>query len=547
MQIEATPSKETEPGYELTQSLEQWRLRLDRLEADTTSDTSTFPEWWYEGNIQAKILSQCKEYEPDLGAVTAYYGLFAREATLRESITGFPLRDHPIKQVIYNLGGETIGRALRAESNDGILHGALLDDIKATSENGMGVLTTELDVLRHAYDVNSFTELLGINGDEYTEELRDALLSDAALRWIRYSDEARSDTYEDTQAAAQGWMSEAVVAATGIDLSEAFDYVFTASRRGKNEDIISIIHVFDVFGVDRIRKLTQITGIRGLEGYSIQQLERMEELIEQPGEVAERLAAHDVQVVLINRVGDHNGVLHDSAALFDDVAARTLFLEIDSLSDAYRRMSLLHKLGIRPSTLVLAAHSAPGQFMISDAHERDTTTHSRDVITVAGRALVRAAMESPDRPMGDSGYAIHGMKGSMARLVEAYMQPSSAIDDAAINEGRKKIIFQACNAASEVEVKDVDQQGKKVTLGVESVISQLGSDLLAMGVQSSVDIYGAPGGIQTHRTSRGVHYSGQPGSFDEALIGRPHLSAQRIRLEGGKLAKSEVHDIVLRK
>src|SRR3989344_6214614 len=279
-----------------------------------------------------------------------------------------------------------------------------------------------------------------------------------------------------------------------------------------------------------MRKISKTTGIHGLEGYSIEQLERMEQMVEHPLEMTERLKAHDVTVVLTNRFGDHNGVMRNVAADFDD-NGRTLFFEISSLDDIYRYMSKLHAAGIKPSNMILAAHSAPGQFMVGD--DRDPGAKRIDIAAVAGRRLVKIANGNNELEPGQVGFSMHGMRG-MARLVEMYMQPSRAIDDDESDAGRKKIIFQACHAGAEVKMADKDDSGEKIQLGMESVISQLGKDLIESGLKTSIDIYGAPDGIQIHRTARGVQYTGMP---TETSDGRVPLQAQRMRIENGRLVK----------
>jgi hypothetical protein len=439
-----------------------------------------------------------------------------------------------------------MGKALKAEPLEGPIHTGMLDDLTQAVEQTTGALGPELNVLKEAYGLETATDLLGIGGDDYSDKLRELLLQGQTIRWVRHLDEERGADFKwpETQKAMHTWMSKAVEAATGIPVAEASDYVFTASRRGKDEDIISIIKKFDHFGVDRIREIAKATGIHGLEAYSVEQLERMEEFAHDPARVAERLTSHDVIAVMVNRVGDHNGVMSNVASDFDDDKKRVLFFEINRMDDIYRRMVTLRKAGIKPSTLVLAAHSAPGQFMVSDVREK--AAQKRDIATVAGRKLVAMVNSNGELDPGDFGYSMHGMKG-MARLVDNYMQPSRAIEDNDADKGREKIIFQACHGASEVKSSDIDESGEKVQTGMQSVVSQLGSDLIKSGVETSIDIYGAPGGIQLQRNGRGVHYTGQPTSFDQAIEGRPHLSAQRIRIEAGSLTKEEVHDIPLRK
>lgn len=526
-----------------------WEQRVDRLaaEAPAIAGTKEYPEWYFQDNERLReILPQLKTEGADLGNVSKYYELSAKEAELRSTITGYPQYSHPLEQLAYNLGEDLMGKALMAEPADGTIRTAMIDDLSQAVERTTGTLGPELNVLKEAYGVPTATDLLGIGGDEYSDKIRSLLLQNNAIKWIRFADQERKDdmTWHETQEASRTWMSRAAEAATGIPADEALDYVFTASRRGEDADIISIIEKFDHFGVERVRELAKATGIHGLEAYSTEQLELMEEFVYDPTKVAERLAEHDVIAVMVNRVGDHNGVMKNVAPDFDDDNKRVLFFEINRMDDIYRRMVTLRKAGVKPSTLVLAAHSAPGQFTVSDSREK--SSRRRDIATVAGRKLVAMVHSNGDLEPGDLGYSMHGMKG-MARLVETYMQPSRAIDDNDADKGREKIIFQACHGASEVESGDIDEYGEKVQIGMQSVVSQLGSDLIASGVKTNIDIYGAPGGIQLHRNGRGVYYTGQPTSFDQALEGRPHLSAMRVRVEDGRLDKQEVHDITLRK
>jgi len=547
MTHEATSPESAHPPT-LEGNIALWEQRVDRLaaEAPAIAGSNQYPEWYYQDNERLReIVPQLKAEGADLSNVSKYYKLSTKEAELWSTITGFPQGNQPIKQIAFNLGEDLVGKALMAEPADGIIRSAMIDDLSQAIEHTTGVLSPELNILKAAYGTETATELLGIGGDEYSNKLRSLLLNDSAIGGMRFADKGQSEWHEN-QEASRVWMSTAVEAATGMPADEASDYVFTASRCDYNSDtnIISIIKKFDHFGVDRIRELAKTTGIHSLEAYSVEQIERMEEFVHDPTKVAKRLANHDVIAVMVNRAGDHNGVMRDVASDFDDDKKRVLFFEINRMDDIYRRVVALRKAGIQPSTIVLAAHSAPGQFMVSDRREK--SAQRRDFATVAGRKLVAMVNSNGDLEPGDFGYSMHGMKG-MARLVETYMQPSRAIDDNDADVGREKIIFQACHAATEVNSDDIDENGEEIQTGMQSVVSQLGNDLIASGVKTSIDIYGAPGSIQLHRNDRGVHYSGQKTSYDQIIGGRPHLSAMRIRVENGQLDKQEVHDIALRK
>jgi hypothetical protein len=551
------PAAETQSIAPLEAGFSLWQARLDRLEAEIggLAGTGNYPEWWdsEDSSDMNEIEPQLKTDAGNAGYVSRYFDLYSRGQELGSVITVREPYSHPLQSMIYSLGEDVVGRGFAAESSGGSLHTAMLIVLEKESSSQFGVLTPELNALKAAYGTSSLTELLGVGGDEYGDKLRSVLLQPSPIRWIRHNEQEHSDGTEfkwhQTQEAARKWMSRAVECATGMPSAEASDYVFSASRRNdtENTDTIDIINKINHFGLDRTRQLAAFSGIHGLEAYTTEQLERMEAMAVNPTEASERLAQHDVTAVMINRFGDHNGILRNVAADFDDSSRRTVFFEINSMDDIYHRMVTLRKAGVQPSTLILAAHSAPGQFMVSDVREKAKGQERRDIATVAGRKLVAMANSNGDLDPGDYSYSMHGMKG-MARLVEKYMKPSQGIDDDSHDQGRKKIIYVACHAGTVVKTREIDDNGEIIQTGMESVISRLGKDLIDSGVQSNIDIYGAPGGIQMHSTELGVHYSGQPTSFDEAMIGRrPRLAAVRIRVEAGKLDKQEIQDIVLRK
>ncbi len=550
------PAAETQITSPVEAGFELWRHRLDRLESEmgALAGTNQWPEWYNSEDTTSirDIMPQLRSGEADPSYISRYFDLYRKDQELGSTISGREPYSRPLQLMIQNLGEDVVGRGFAVEPKDGSMHTAMLADLEKEGNERSGVLAPELNALKVAYGTDSMTDLLGVGGDEYSDKLRAALLQPNPIRWMRhYEQEGNKDMdfkWHQTQEAARNWMSKAVEVATGMPTDEARDYTFSASRNNDNDNTytIDIINKINSFGIDRVRQLADFSGIHGLEAYTTEQLERMESLAANPTEVSEMLANHDVTVVMINRFGDHNGVLRNVAADFDDSSKRTVFFEITSMDDIYRRMVTLRKAGVQPSTLILAAHSAPGQFMVSDVREKEKGQERRDIATVAGRKLVAMVNGNGDLDSGDYGYSMHGMKG-MARLVETYMKPSRGIDDDSRDEGRKKVIFSACHAGTEVKSGDIDDNGEKIQTGMESVISQLGKDLIASGIQSDIDIYGAPGGIQMHSTELGVHYSGQPQSFDEAMIGRPHLAAHRVRIESGELDKQEVEDIVLRK
>ncbi len=546
MNIEAIPNA-TEADQTVEAAISIWQQSNLRLEAEfgELSASQELPDWWYESQRSRWGLVDNLKNSPDTGQyVATYHNLNARENELKEKIAGRSTDSSspPIESTIYMLGPEVVAEGMRFEGSEGMLHTDLLENLSDTNDK-RGFSTKQLETLQAYYGLDSLTDLLSVGGDEFSNEVRKCLLHENTLKWINH-EENRYDsdkTFEENKLRDRTWMAHALASGAHIDIEEAAPYVFSGViRNHDNKNLIKIIEAFDYFGAERLKSISQATGIYGLEAYSIPQLERMERFVVEPDELAKELADRDVTVVLNNRVGDHNGAISNTSELFED-DNNTLFFEINTMGDIYRKMSLVHKAGIRPSSLVLAAHSNKGQFMVSD--DRDPSMRRRDIATIAGKKLVEFTTSNKELLPGDRAYAMEGMKG-MARLIDDYMQPSRGIDDDESNTGRKKIIFQACNMATETERRELDNKNEKEVIGMESVISRLGADITNNGTKSNVDIYGAATGLQMHRTEHGVSYSGQP---EDGTLDRVPVKAVLIRVENGSIQQQEVDEIITRK
>lgn len=539
-----------EESYSLQENLEFWQNRLERMETEIEQHLGSkeFPEWWYEDSSRLwKLKDQLHEFGPDANNVGRYLEYMQREAVIKEKM-GWGASTDALDQTIYNLDSDFVGKSFAQEKLDGPMHTAMLDYFQ-NEKNSKEVVTSELETLKIAYGLSSITELLGIKGDEFSERIQTLLLTENVIKWIQFNDSGYDTelSYAENKERNLEWMTKVVTVISGLSPEIAYNYVFSASQQIDAEITLKIIKIFEHFGAERIQAISNFTGIYGLEGYSVEQLERMERLASDPEDTAAMLKEHDVVVMMVNRVGDHNGVMRNAANEFDDETGRVLFFEINRLEDIYRRMATLRKVGIQPSTLVLSAHSSPGRFVVSD--ERDKAAKRIDIATIAGRRLVHLAngTDLEMKAAGAKGYSMHGMNG-FTRLVDDYMQASRSIDDSAEDFGRKKIIFQACYAGRVIDQNDKDTNYQQIKIGEESIVSQLGKDLIRSGTTSNIDIYGGPDGIQMHRTKDGVRYSGAP-EVDEVTgdFARTQLDAIRIRVENGKLSQVQVNEIPLRK
>jgi hypothetical protein len=542
--VETSPEKGSE-AYSIDTVLTKLEDNLRRLE-EFLETQEGFPEWWSQEAINFPQLKKAIRETSDPDVIVRCIHLLMKERELKYKATNRPSSDDDLLMVSleHEVGEQNLAIGFQHEAVTGPLHLKLLETLDQASNTETSTnISTELEMLRGAYGLQTKTELLGLKGDNYEDTVRKYLLNENALFSIRQSDQDEVEGWEESKESLRRWMRKALVAAINIDELEADNYVFAASRKQlEKAKILEIINKFETFGVARIRKITQFSGVYAVADYTTEQLEQMEKLAIGDQEEIKKLQDHDVIVSAINRMGDHNGTLSEVSRELGDDHRRTLFFEITSMADIYKVMLKLKGLGIKPSTLVLAAHSAAGQFIVSD--DRDIKSKRNDIATIASRRLVEMVNDDGSLGEGNFAYALHGSRG-FKRIIDELMVSSRSLDDAPQDKGRKKIIFQACYAASEAPVRDVDEvSGEKIQLDMESVVSQLGNDLLEQEVSSIVDIYGAEGGIRMRGTQDGLRYTSQPSDLDSE---RSDFNATKISVENGHVQKSVVAEIALRK
>jgi hypothetical protein len=544
---------ETQVPQALMQSLAQMEKNVTRLEAEAIAGTE-YPDWWYsrdETNPRA-IIAQLQAQDTDPASISWYASLQSRLRTTRSLITG----KEPDNTLVGSLQGElgigVISKGFRSEDSRGIIHDEVLKGLVGhpkihTEAEARIARENALDVLREAYGLEKATDILSLKGDDYTDAVHTATRTEEVLRSMQSRDQERSDTdtpIAEIQEYRRQWISDALMAATGIEALEARKYAYSASRKDITADVLKLMQRFDEFGVERLRALAGFTRIYAPECYRVEQLERMENIMLNPGEAAADLAKKDVIILFINRAGDRTGSLREHAETFepeDDTSARTLVFEIEDLGDIYRDISTMNKLGIYPSTIVPEGHSDKGQFMVSN--DRDYSPKHVTMASVHGRNFVQNVIDDGALEAGWNAYAMHEMRG-FARLVETYMAPSGAVNDPAEDEGRKKIIFVACDAASEIDMKELDDAGEKHNLGKESIVSRLAHDLQELVLDSAVDVYGGAATVAIRLTESGVAYT----TPESEKFGAKHLPlhATRVRLENGVVTSQEVDEVPLR-
>jgi hypothetical protein len=164
--------------------------------------------------------------------------------------------------------------------------------------------------------------------------------------------------------------------------------------------------------------------------YNPEDLEGMSKLLDGDSEHIKHLQEGDVTVVFADATGDYNGAFTDVLRAYQTDGRRTILFEVSRPTDFYRRMSMLKQLGIKPSTIVMAAHGSPGatSFGLPDRGFNLTTNKHVAEMTSSNDAFILDEARL-DRIASDE-----------------FMQPSRGIDDPADKIGRRSFIFNSCSS-----------------------------------------------------------------------------------------------------
>ncbi len=521
------------------------QTKIDALEIEmlSTEGMSQLPSSWYEHAIPSDIEQKLE----DPADIARYIDLQTRFASLQNQLDAAYSPEHarPLSdtkrfaRATYGLSPEQIAKVVMSEAEAGTVRSTLLQALATEPDEKV------FEIIQHTFGLEKLTQLFAIKGKPYADAVHTELRNPKVLSELGYalgSKEVGIDA-SDRLAERQALIEQILIDSYGLSETDVRDYAFSALHGHGPEQIVDLIKQLDHFGIDRLRAITKVTGIIGVESYTIEQLERMEKLVTAPEQMAEELREHDVSVLLVNRYNSDNSLMRNWADTFDDTngAGRTLFFEIANPMDIYRSLAELHKAGIKPTTVAIAAHGSAGGFIISDERgpepkrARWLVTDGKKLTDSKNASFAESKRDRIDRSLQD-------MSG-FARVVEDYMQPSRGIDDDPSDQGRKKIILVTCQMAAETPQFDLDAEGNKIQIGTESVVSQLGKELAAAGVGSSVDIYGAVESIQVVPAAKGVRFATSPQNFGGE---RGATSATRLRLDTGTIKLEVVDEIALR-
>jgi hypothetical protein len=277
-------------------------------------------------------------------------------------------------------------------------------------------------------------------------------------------------------------------------------------------------------GVESLSTIYKECGIINFGNYSAAQLERMSKFATGDTALIEHLQEGDVTVVLTDGRGDHNNSMKSNANSFDKPSERTLFFEINKMSDIYRSMIKLKQAGIKPSSLAISAHGAPGYMVFGNRGDEGyfaLTNASND------------SMEQQTTGWGDAKpwASVEAAQG-IPRIADEFMQDSQGIDDALENKGRRMVILKSC---SQAKPRTIERAGPD---GTEYREESTADSLAQAFSNTAVDVYGAPSVVSGRSTAEGLQY----------IEGGVPIPALKVTINtAGEVVHRKVDQILLRK
>lgn len=177
--------------------------------------------------------------------------------------------------------------------------------------------------------------------------------------------------------------------------------------------------------------LTQQLGVVNFDRYYPDDLATLLSILGGEQGTIEHLKKGDVTVIFADAFGDRNGALQRVNEKYQKPSGRTLQFEIAQRRDFNRAITLLMRAGIKPSTIVIAAHGRPGETYFGEGQDR----------------FVFATSEKQATKAFDADKKYHLNYGSQIKdLVCDFMQDSRGVDDPATCIDRRRIIVHSCSS-----------------------------------------------------------------------------------------------------
>lgn len=275
-----------------------------------------------------------------------------------------------------------------------------------------------------------------------------------------------------------------------------------------------IKEVVDNVAMSDIQRLHDEFGVVNLDMYKHEDLYTLISLLDQDTDAINYLRNGDVTVVFTDAYGDYNGALAPTFDSYRKESGRSLMFEVAQPGDFYRRMITLKRLGIKPSTVVIAAHGSPAK-----------TSFGRGD---SGFALTTNKYVSDDYDLPSS---INIDETQLERLAsDEFMQGSRGIDDPTNRTGRRTFILNSCS--SDVAFKNLLPSSIETvvrTIGRTDVDGYGASSDLYLGTENGKVIFN---GLKEKRNNKHVF---KPNGTRVSLNERPSLKDKAVT----KLTKRE--------
>lgn len=479
-------------------------------------------------------------------AFSRYVGLRLRAEESTRELRGTPDFGSGLLGSLEREFPQTMLRDMfQAEGEDGIMHRLAAADLSHAKKRSYG-FDSGVKFLMHVYDVGRPTDLLSASQDTYRSGVRKALLTPETIGelYIREHNFKMPEGDEDNAQRLRSWMRDVTVRATGMSAELADRYVHPASRiRSDGKELADIITKMDALGPDKLAAIAEFSKIYALHDYSVRQLERMNLLAEgDPAEIA-RLQELDTIVMFSNRQGDHNNVLSFLPEAIDDEDERTVLSEFESFEDVAEFMAKLRMRGIKPYAAVFGAHTKPGEFQAyakPELSEQAAKGLGQAAVIHSVRETIRANAGDENKSKNKEMRSLNGMTRMLDHMTRDFMQPSRDKGDP--DEGKIKIAFISCDAATKTAAYDVDPESNQQAVSHEtSVVEAIAEGLARSGANTGVQVYGADFELQGFRTPEGLGYT------ESAKGGRRRRQILRYEVNGSVVNETKVDGVVLRR
>jgi hypothetical protein len=436
-------------------------------------------------------------------------------------------------------------------------------DLKFMLESGgqPGETETAVNLLQRLYGAEDYLDLYEPGSVSAADPTVQKLLSHEHIAYVLTSALERKSArwpegLEPTEVstAKRDWGDRFLGSVAGLPKDQRDELQFAAYARNANPKtgLVSEVYLRNMLittfnnvrslGLAKIKQLREQAGIVNIDYYQADSLKLLSALIEGDPAVVDHFKNGDTTVALVDAKGDYNGALQSTAHDFSVDSQRSIVFEVNKPSDYYRHMLLLKRLGIKPATLVIAAHGQPGSI---------TVGQGETAFKLVNDLKSEAAAQPNQLPVAAA-------KG-LGRLIQTMMQDSRGIDDNPAAAGRRRLILKSCSQAKPIEVTRYYQESGHGLRGLWNSLTDnfsyvpytrqesMADTILRRANEPKLDVFAGEAELLVNRTDRGISFS-TPDNTPSGKIELKPLAASHFRLDKyGNVVVSKVEEIVLRR